>query len=326
MKTRCPDCQAVFRITPEQLKARAGKVRCGRCRTAFNALDNLLKAPQAPADAAFAKKESADIKSVNTPPSTAQANSTPPTFPSKLRQVPTTPVEEVEAVPEGAAISEDSGTVSDKPKNETPASPSPSSKAVVPPTTDGLILPRDTTEIPGYSKWSDGVMTAPTVIASNETSSRWPFKLTIGGLALILAGQVLFHFRGELAATTPALRPVLESFSLALGRPLPLPRNVDMVSIEASDLQIDPSRGKLLVLNATLRNKAPYEQAYPSLELALTDTQDSIIARRIIGPMDYLPAKESDRVFAGNTDIAVRLWIEAVDLEAAGYRLFVFYP
>lgn len=325
MKTRCPDCRAVFRITPEQLKARAGKVRCGRCRTAFNALDNLLKAP-APADTVLVKKESAENRNVNRPSSTAKSDGAPPILPPVLREEPATPTKEVEAVPVGTAISEDSGTVPDKPQKEAPSDPSPSSNAVAPPTTDGLILPRDTTEIPGYSKWSDGVMTAPTVIASNETSSRWPFKLTIAGLALILAGQVLFHFRGELAATTPALRPVLESFSLALGRPLPLPRNVDMVSIEASDLQIDPSRGKLLVLNATLRNKAPYEQAYPSLELALTDTQDSIIARRIIGPMDYLPAKESDRVFAGNTDIAVRLWIETVDLEAAGYRLFVFYP
>jgi predicted Zn finger-like uncharacterized protein len=42
MQTRCPDCQTVFRVTPEQLKARAGKVRCGQCQSVFNALDSLL--------------------------------------------------------------------------------------------------------------------------------------------------------------------------------------------------------------------------------------------------------------------------------------------
>ena len=42
MKTRCPSCQTTFRVTPEQLKARAGKVRCGQCQTVFNALDGLL--------------------------------------------------------------------------------------------------------------------------------------------------------------------------------------------------------------------------------------------------------------------------------------------
>ena len=52
MQTRCPECQTVFRVTPEQLKARAGNVRCGHCQTAFNALDSLLEAlPTAPLSA-----------------------------------------------------------------------------------------------------------------------------------------------------------------------------------------------------------------------------------------------------------------------------------
>lgn len=52
MKSRCPNCQTVFRVTPEQLKARAGKVRCGQCQTVFNALDSLLdEKPGAPASA-----------------------------------------------------------------------------------------------------------------------------------------------------------------------------------------------------------------------------------------------------------------------------------
>ena len=43
MKSRCPNCQTVFRVTPEQLRARAGKVRCGQCQAVFNALDSLLE-------------------------------------------------------------------------------------------------------------------------------------------------------------------------------------------------------------------------------------------------------------------------------------------
>ncbi|MBP7488471.1 MAG: zinc-ribbon domain-containing protein, partial [Azospira sp.] len=42
--TRCPqpECQTTFRVTPEQLKARGGKVRCGQCQHVFNALEHLL--------------------------------------------------------------------------------------------------------------------------------------------------------------------------------------------------------------------------------------------------------------------------------------------
>ncbi|GHU34671.1 hypothetical protein AGMMS50256_28610 [Betaproteobacteria bacterium] len=125
----------------------------------------------------------------------------------------------------------------------------------------------------------------------------------------------------------PSLRSTLETFSHAFGAPLPLPRHTEQVSIETSDLQTDSARGNLLVMNATLRNKASYGQAYPSLELSLTDTQDTVIARRVFSPQDYLPAKTAaNPVFSGNSDVAVRLWIDAVDLAAAGYRLFVFYP
>ncbi|HRC60588.1 MAG TPA: zinc-ribbon domain-containing protein, partial [Candidatus Propionivibrio aalborgensis] len=50
MKTRCPVCQTTFRVTPEQLKVRAGNVRCGQCHAVFNALDGLLDevGPSAP--------------------------------------------------------------------------------------------------------------------------------------------------------------------------------------------------------------------------------------------------------------------------------------
>ena len=42
MKTCCPSCQTIFRVTSEQIRVRAGKVRCGQCRTVFNAIDRLL--------------------------------------------------------------------------------------------------------------------------------------------------------------------------------------------------------------------------------------------------------------------------------------------
>ena len=45
MLTRCPECTTHFRVTPEQLKARAGRVRCGECQHVFNALDTLIEEP-----------------------------------------------------------------------------------------------------------------------------------------------------------------------------------------------------------------------------------------------------------------------------------------
>jgi predicted Zn finger-like uncharacterized protein len=305
MKTRCAHCQTTFRVTPEQLKARAGKVRCGQCQTVFNALDNLLEEslPATPAPAPMS-------------PQTLEAEDTAPTFtvldptqPGLDNDPPDTdpridillePVEAPQALSESQAQALGKAT--------------------------GLILPRETTEIPGYSKWTEGVM-ATAFAPEEEKSTRWPFILAAILLIIGLAGQTLFHFRSEIAVSAPALRPLLEAMSQALDTDIPLPRHVDLVSIEASDLQNDATQGNVLVLNATVRNRAGYPQAYPSLELSLTDTQDAAIARRVFSPAEYLPARQpADQAFAANSDIAIRLLIEAKDISAAGYRLYVFYP
>ena len=43
MITRCPACQTVFRLRPEQLHARGGEVRCGHCFHPFNALEHTVE-------------------------------------------------------------------------------------------------------------------------------------------------------------------------------------------------------------------------------------------------------------------------------------------
>ncbi len=49
MYTQCPECEVAFRVTAEVLKQAAGKVRCGGCGVAFNALAHLSEeSPVAP--------------------------------------------------------------------------------------------------------------------------------------------------------------------------------------------------------------------------------------------------------------------------------------
>lgn len=306
MKTRCPACQTSFRVTPEQLKARAGKVRCGQCQSVFNALDGLLdesvvnassNRQAALADAAAPGGKEGDQATGVLHGADLAANAVQSAIaPSHAQQ----PGEAKAPLGETAALE--------------------LAKA------SGLILPRESTEIPGYSKWAEGGVFGPESMPEDK-AVRWPFVLASSVLVLTLFGQLLFHFRSEVAITSPSLRPMLEKISSVFGASVPLPRHVELVSIETSDLQTDPARGNLLVLNATLRNRANYEQDYPSLELSLTDTDDAAIARRVFRPDEYLPSENPpDQPFAAHSDVAVRLWIEASDISAAGYRLYVFYP
>jgi len=302
MRTRCPGCETVFRVTPAQLKARAGKVRCGQCQSVFDALDSLLD-------------ESNGVESGSVAPSLMAET------PIQTPVLATRSAVEIDILLDSDASENSVDQISEErapPLSETAAQEL--GKAT------GLILPRETAEIPGYSKWSEGVIAAPFSLP-DEKPTRWPFVLVALLLALVLAGQVVFHFRSEIAVSVPAVRPVLESLCRSLDVDLPLPRHVELVSIETSDLQADPARHNLLVLNASLRNRANYGQAYPSLELSLTDTADGAIARRVLRPAEYLPQNLLEgKIFAANADVAIRLWIEAKDISAAGYRLYVFYP
>ncbi|OGB20858.1 MAG: hypothetical protein A3I66_19865 [Burkholderiales bacterium RIFCSPLOWO2_02_FULL_57_36] len=48
LATRCPHCHTTFRVAHDQLKLRAGLVRCGACKEIFNGVEHLLSASVPP--------------------------------------------------------------------------------------------------------------------------------------------------------------------------------------------------------------------------------------------------------------------------------------
>jgi hypothetical protein len=187
----------------------------------------------------------------------------------------------------------------------------------------GLVAPRELNDAPAYNRWAAGTLTGgqSTFGAPPARRAVWPFVVVAGLLLLALAAQLLQHFRTEVVRWWPDAAPY---YALA-GLAIPLSRNPELVAIEASDLQSDNVRG-LFVLQATLHNRAPYPQAWPALELTLTDAGDTVVSRRVMSAAEYLPPAISPEIFPANGEVAVRLWIEARDIGAAGYRLYVFYP
>ncbi|MFO1315158.1 MAG: DUF3426 domain-containing protein [Burkholderiales bacterium] len=146
-------------------------------------------------------------------------------------------------------------------------------------------------------------------------------------LTVSLVLQALLHFRDGLAAHLPATKPTLERMCAFAGctiRPL---RDVSALSIDASDLQADPAHRGLLILTATLRNRAPYAIGYPHLELTLTDAQDQVVVRRALSPADYVSGTANAAAgIAGNAEVPVKLFIDASATTQAGYRLYLFFP
>ena len=188
----------------------------------------------------------------------------------------------------------------------------------------GLVAIRELTDSQSHNRWAAGTLASSGLGAFDSGHARpavWPFVLVSFLLLLTLLAQLLFHFRTDVVRRLPDAAALYELLEVDV----PLSRNVELVTIEASDLQADNQRG-MFVLQATLRNRATYAQDWPALELTLTDTHDTVVSRRVLAAVDYLPPGVSPAAFPANGETAVRLWIEARDIGAAGYRLYVFYP
>ncbi|HEY2865278.1 MAG TPA: zinc-ribbon and DUF3426 domain-containing protein [Casimicrobiaceae bacterium] len=155
----------------------------------------------------------------------------------------------------------------------------------------------------------------------------WAYGLLIPVLVILLATQALFHFRDAIAAHWPQTKPgLIRLCALADCRIKPL-QDVSGLSIEASDLQADPAHKGLLVLSATIRNRAAHALGYPYLELTLSDALDQVVVRRAFAPVEYLSgAADLDGGIAGNAELAVKLFIDASTTSQAGYQVYLFYP
>lgn len=347
MRTRCQHCATVFRISAEQLRARNGMVRCGQCQAVFNAFDGLIdEAPPPVAVApAVASLRPADVLA---PPAKA-ADMTSPQLPLEIPAVPEAGPEQIAETSnsvEMASVSKDLLVQVDVAPDTTAAEIElaldsvaqadlvPASAELQPnpdETTEeslraareaGIAAVRELSDASDYNRWAAGTLggNPSTELMIEGRRPLWPFITALTLLAVVLVAQLAAHFRGDLVQRMPGLADTYAAF----GVEIPLARQVDLVTIETSDLQSDSARG-LLVLQATLKNRAPYAQEWPLLELTLTDANDAVVSRRVLKAAEYLPAKSDAQAFAANSEIGLKLWLES-KFPAAGYRLYVFYP
>lgn len=147
-------------------------------------------------------------------------------------------------------------------------------------------------------------------------------------LCILLTGQLIYSYRSEISVQVPSARLYLEQYCELLGCTIPPSQQADLLSIESSDLRSDSAEGPgPTTLTAILRNYAPFPQAYPLLELTLTDVQEQTLASHIFKPSEYLGREtRSGQTIAPGQEIEVKVHLDTGDLNAAGYKLFILYP
>lgn len=148
-------------------------------------------------------------------------------------------------------------------------------------------------------------------------------------LAATLALQWIVVQRSEIAASVPALAPLLAGALAPFGWRLEPPRQLDALTIESFELHAS-AVPDVLEMRALLRNRAQHPVRWPSMQLTLTDPSSRVLVRRVLDPDDYLresPTKRDEGVPA-QVEWPLRLALEARDLQLAGYEYQVrlFYP
>ena len=298
--TTCTHCLARFRVSPQQLNAKQGQVRCGRCRKVFSGFEALERYPDDDTGSRLLAKREADLKETQ-PPEASES----------------IPLEDfVEAaVPEPPPVLAPVAHPTPLPATAPTPAPIPASQ-----------------EAGAPSKPLEAKLHRPVPIIYEverapvkKSSPAWRYGVAL--LVVILAVEVIFATRGELAQRYPVLRPWLESVCTPFRCSIAWPNNEALLKLEDSELLEVPGKANQIALGARIRNLAPNAQEYPYLELTLTDVTGQAAARRVIRPTDYLgrPVAAGEVLSAGG-ELALQLRLETRNLKATGYELMLFYP
>jgi len=316
--TRCPGCQTVFRVTGDQLALRGGQVRCGHCRTVFDGNAQALSlAPRARPDTDFDDDFARGPATVTLRDSHALEAAPPApaaTTPPALREPSFAPLPDEALAAAGAAAAD--GEAESAPADEAIAGDH------VAPSADAAVADAE-----GAAPGDAGGESTPDEAAVRTERARTVlYAVAIPLLLLVLVFQAGFHFRDAIAARWPGAKPALVRWCDMLGctiRPL---HDIGGLSIDASDLQADPAHKGLLVLTATVRNRAAVAVAFPMLELTLTDSSDTVVVRRVLNPVEYAGGTaDLGAGIAANSEVLIKMFIDASATSQAGYRLYLFY-
>lgn len=308
--TLCPHCDTRFKIAEAQLAAHQGMVRCGHCLQAFDArIGFIADEPDPQLELPMHEQEAfPDPAPDNTAVTIDTDNTEPlaePTADADAPHAGNTPPDEI-AAPTATLDFMDIVAEAQQSAQQDVVSVDQTPTATL---AEQVVIAQDDEPFAEPPK--------PRV---------WPWAVGSAVFTLGLLLQASYLFRVELAARLPGLKPALVAACNGLGCTVPLPRNAELIDIVSSELEADPAHENLITLNALLRNRATYAQAYPELELTLNDNNDKPLARRLFQPKDYLGIQEHvETGIVASRELEVKIPLDVTTLKPTGYRLVLLY-
>ena len=332
--TRCTSCGTIFRVVQDQLKVSEGWVRCGRCDEVFNALHGLFDLErESPPEWEGAPRTDGSESSTGAAANVSDNSDSDPRDLSNpaLAHVPDAEIADIRDI----RIASHAQAASEQ------IDFTPESRPVdrVPPVEISTNIPANVAEeeskqhaVLAAMPATDQPMPAeptPEFVQQTQRQARWQSRPVVATLwaatlvlVLLLAMQVLHHFRDLAVSRWPNLKPGLTSLCAALDCVIAAPRRIDSVAVENSALTRGAAPDSLR-LALTLRNRSSYPVAVPSIDLSLTNMGGQLIARRTLSPRDF---RVTTPQLEPGAELPLNSLLSTGNSLVAGYTVEIFYP
>ncbi|WP_133478770.1 DUF3426 domain-containing protein [Cognatilysobacter segetis] len=164
----------------------------------------------------------------------------------------------------------------------------------------------------------DGPSFARRRVRARHRGPRWPWWAAVGGLALLLALQLLLAQRVALARDA-AWRPLVLRACGVLRCDVPAWHEPQAYAMLARGVR--PSRPGVLHVTATVRNDARWPQAAPGVVLSLADVDGRVVGARAVPPADYGHRADAPIAPGDTLDIAFDVREPGAHVESFDFQL-----
>jgi predicted Zn finger-like uncharacterized protein len=345
----------MFKVVPDQLRISEGWVRCGHCAEVFDASANMQQdvafAPQAyvappPASVAappvYAPQPVYTHAPVHIPaPTVSQAFAPPAPAASYLAsrerrgpdsQSPSSTFSDSQLDRNLYKLLADDAAPESLPQAD--AAPSLSRPAPLAASRTAQLEAFDDSRIDPEAPVSDSTLESVSFVRDARHKAFWRrpairilLSLVVLALLGVLGLQVAVQERDRIAAMEPRTRGLLQDLCSRLQCSVEPLRQIESIVIDSS--AFNKLRADTYRLSITVKNNAPLALAMPAIELALTDSGDQPVVRRVLTPADLgAAAANTSPVLAAGGEWSGTFPISVVGGGAriVGYRLLAFYP
>jgi len=281
MFTACPACKTVFPVSAAQLRAAAGRVRCGNCEKGFVATEALFDDPREAL--AFAEQQLSAVS-------------------QEIDDLVGRALDEVPRADEGSPADLVDIALNKLDRN-------------FPADRDTYAMPAASEFVSPVQAEESGEATMPAAALLFETgyaSTRTSWGAIAAALFLtaLLLGQYAWSERYRLAGI-PTFRPYLDVACATLGCGLPLRHDPAKLEVLEREIRNHPQVDDALLVSATFENRADFVQAYPVFEVTFSDVSGAPVAMRRFMPNAYLNGTDPSKGMAPGQQ--TRLMLEIVD-------------